>query len=42
MRQLDEHVFECSAALGESAHKPVAFNSQAENLFAHVGTLFHP
>src|SRR5262245_60077404 len=40
MGQLDEDVFEGSAALSEFAHRPMAFNSKPENLFAHVCTGF--
>ena len=40
MRQFDEYILECSAALSELAHSPVAINGQPENLFAHVRTGF--
>src|SRR5213595_1006369 len=38
MGQLDEDIFERSAALSKFAHGPVAFNGEPENLFAHVCT----
>ena len=38
MRQLDEDILERSPALSELAHRPMAFNREPENLFAHVRT----
>ena len=40
MRQLDENVFERSAALSELAHGPAPFNGKSENLFAHISAGF--
>src|SRR6476646_9014633 len=40
MGQLDDNVLERSAALSEFAHGPLTFNSESENLFAHVRTRF--
>src|SRR6476619_5443739 len=40
MGQLDENVLESSPALSEFAHGPPTFNSEPENLFAHVRARF--
>ena len=40
MSQLNKHVFERSAALCEFAHRPMAFNGEPEDLFAHIRTRF--
>src|SRR5262249_17741687 len=40
MRQLDENILERSAALGDFAYRPMTFDREAENLFAHVRTGF--
>jgi hypothetical protein len=40
MGQLDENVLESSPALRELAYGPVAFNREAENLFAHIRARF--
>ena len=40
MGQLDENVFERSAAMGELAHGPAPFNGKPENLFAHISAGF--
>jgi hypothetical protein len=40
MGQLDENVLERSPSLSEFAHGPAPFNGKAENLFAHIRTVF--
>ena len=40
MGQLDENVFERSAALSELAHGPAPFNGKPEHLFAHISAGF--